>query len=93
MTKSFLKCLNWSLCEVELKVLIKKLTTQILCGQYKVDHYPTRRTTVPVLSIFFISAFTSPRLQVLLGNILSHRLAPYFFLFSGKDLVNTYLQC
>ena len=52
-----------------LKALIKKLTTQVLYRQCKVDHYPIRRTTVPVLSIFFISAFSPARLQYLLGNI------------------------
>jgi len=37
---------NWRLGG--LKVLIKKLTTQVLCGQCEVDHYPNpiRRTTI-----------------------------------------------
>jgi len=58
---------NWSLGG--LKALIKKLTTQVLCGQCRDDYYPIRRTTVPVLSIFLISAFSPPRLQFFLGNI------------------------
>jgi len=41
---------NWSLDG--LKALFKKLTTQVLCGQCEVNHYPIRRTTVPVLSVF-----------------------------------------
>ena len=46
---------NWRLGG--LKALIKKLTTQVLCGQCEVNHYPICRTTVPVLSVFLISAF------------------------------------
>ena len=43
---------NWSLGG--LKVLMKKLTTQVglLCEQCEVDRYPIHRTTVAVLSIF-----------------------------------------
>jgi len=35
---------------------------------------------------FLISAFSPPRLQFLLGNILSNRFAPYFLL-SRKDFI------
>ena len=53
-------CLNCFLTETEVlmdwKRWSKKMTTQVLCGQCKVNHYPIRQTTVPVLSVFFISA-------------------------------------
>ena len=66
---------NWSLGG--LKVLIKKI-----------DNRGTVRTVrcrpLPDTCVvnFFISTFSPARLQFLLGNILSNRLAPYF-LFSG----------
>ena len=64
----------------------KKMTTQALCGQREVNHYPIHRTAVPVLSIFLISAFSPSKLQFLLGNSLSNRFAPYF-LFFCKDMI------
>ena len=67
-------------------MLIKKKIDVLGSGQ------PGTVRTVPVLSIFFISVFSPPRLQFLLGNILSNRIAPYFLL-SCKDLTSTYLKC
>jgi len=53
-------------------------------GQCEVDHYPIHRTTCVVN--FLISAFCPPRLQFLLGDILSNRFGKYF-LFFHKDLI------
>jgi len=56
---------------------------QVLRGQCEVNYYQIRQTTVV---IFFISAFSPPRLPFLLANILSNRFAPYI-LFSHKDFI------
>jgi len=67
-------CLNCFLTKTEVLMDWKRwskknLTTQVLCAQCKVNHCPIRQT-VPMLSIFFISAFSPPRLQFLfLKNI------------------------
>ena len=81
------------------KTLIKKIdntgTVRDSSRSTSDDHYPTRQTTVSVHVVnFFISIFSPPRLQFLLGNILSNRFVRYF-LFSRKDLIKyrTYLQC
>jgi len=66
---------NWSLGG--LKVLIKKLTTQVGLQLFDILGSGRPRTvhTVAVLSIFFISTFSPPRLQFLLANILRNPLS------------------
>jgi len=66
--------------------LIKKLTTQVLCGQCEVDPYPIRQTTVLVLSIFWHERFQSTKTPVFVRKHLSNGFAPYF-LFSGKNVI------
>ena len=80
-------CLNCFLTKTEVLMdwtrWSKKLTTQVLCGQCKVNRYPIRWTTVPVFSIFFGQRFQStksPRLQFLLRNMQS--LCSIFLIFS-----------
>jgi len=68
---------NWSLGGQ--KALIKELTTQVLLFDVLGSGRPHTVRTVPVLSVVLIRAFSPPRLQFLLGNILSNRFASYFF--------------
>jgi len=72
---------NWSLGG--LKVLIKKIdntgTMRTVRGRPLPNMSNNSRPTCVVN--FFISTFSATRLQFLLGNIVSNRLAPYF-LFS-----------
>jgi len=64
---------NWSLGG--LKVLMKKLTTQVLLFDVLGSGQPRTVHTVPVLSIFLMNTFSPPRLQSLLGNILGNPLS------------------
>jgi len=75
---------KWSL--VDWKRWSKKLKIQILLFDVLGSGQPRTVHTMPVLSIFLISIFSPPRLQFLLGNILSNHFAPCF-LFSRKDLI------
>jgi len=65
---------------------------QVLCRQCEVNHYPIRRTAVPVLSIFFDQYIQSINTPGFVKKHLSNRFAPYF-LFCGKIWSSTYLQC
>ena len=62
---------NW--CLGGLKVLMKKLTTQVglLLSDVLDSGRPRIVHTLPVLSVFLISTFSPPRLQFLLGIPLS----------------------
>jgi len=64
-----------------LKALIKKWTTQVLCGQCQVDHYPIRRTTVSVLSIFD-QRFQSNKTPVFVTKHFQQLLCSIFLIFS-----------
>jgi len=77
---------NWSLGG--LKVLMKKLTTQVglLCGQCEVDHYPIHRTTVPVFSIFFDQRFQSTKTAVFVRKHFEQLLCSKF-LISRKHFI------
>ena len=81
-------CLNCFLTKTEVlmnwKRWSKQLTTQVLCGQCEVDHYPLRRTAV--CCQFFLSALSATKTPVFVMKLLSNHFAPYF-LFSGKDLI------
>ena len=72
---------NWSLGG--LKALIKNDnagTVRTVRGRPLLN---TSNNSICVVN-FLISAFSPPRLQFLLGNILSNRFAPYFFIFSQR---------
>ena len=78
---------NWSLSGLE-ELIKKLLTTQVLCGQCEVDHYPIRRTIEQqyLCCQFFDQRFQSTKTPVFVSKHLSNLFAPYF-LFSGKDLI------
>jgi len=58
----------------------KKLTTQVLCGQFEVDHYPIRRTTIRVLSIFYQS-FQFTKTPVFVRKHFKQSLCFIFLIF------------
>jgi len=58
---------NWSLGR--LKALIKKMTTQVLCGQCEVDHYPIRPTTVLCFQFFTAHRFASAVLAMAMPSV------------------------
>jgi len=69
-----------------LKALIKKNDTTGTAFAVLGSGQPHIVRTVPVLSVFLISAFSPSRLQFLVGNSLSNRFAPYCLL-SRRDLI------